>query len=302
MTVRQISCATHEARGLLPRRLETDRSRTPRKCHDFRPPVDRSHSVDDFVRVLGRCGCRIAGSSDEKHGAERLVVDPRTPGEDRNVEEVASERSPDQGDRLGGGELGHGEGLHLDRREVFSEWVTQPRASRGEHRHAVEEVDVQLEQSGEAVRADVTEPQVSHGVARALMGDVVAGGPCEGLELGKQVRTTRLSLLGVDGADEVEVDIHREARQVEMEEVERRGPTQQQLVAEPLIYLPEKLRESEDGLERSGAEAALAGDSREVSIVGESVHAASAGAERRCAGTMTFQRAATRPPRVPGSR
>jgi hypothetical protein len=121
-------------------------------------------------------------------------------------------------------------------------------------------------------------------------------------DLGEQFRAALLRLLGIGGSDEVEIDVDRESWQLEMKQVERRAATQQELVVEPLADLPEELREPEDGLERARTEAALAGDSREVSAVGESVHAASAGADRRCAGTITFQRVTTRPPRVPGSR
>jgi hypothetical protein len=95
MTVGQVSCATHEAPGLLLRRLEADRSRTPRKCHDFGAPVNRSYSVDDFVRVVDGRGWRIAGSANNERSAQQLVVDPWELGDHRDVEEVARERSPD---------------------------------------------------------------------------------------------------------------------------------------------------------------------------------------------------------------
>ena len=270
--------------------------------HDLGAPQNRSHPVGDVSRVLSGRGRWIAGSANDQHGSERLVVNVGKQCEHRDIEEVARERSPDQCDRLGRGQLGQSERLQRAGGEIVAERVPDGELGRRQDRYAVEEVDVELEQRPAAVRVDVWKPQVGHRVARALLGDLVAGRTRERFDLGEQFRAAQLRLLGISVSDEVEIDVDGESWQLEMKKVERRTPTQQKLVAEPLADLPEKLRESEDGLERAGAEAALAGDSREVSAVGESVHAASVGADRRCAGTITFQRVTTRPPRVPGSR
>ena len=87
-----------------------------------------------------------------------------------------------------------------------------------------------------------------------------------------------------------------------MEEVERRATTEQQLVAQSCLDLAKELSETKDGFEWPCLEAALARNACEVAAVRESVHAPSGAARRRCAGTMTFQRRTTLPPRVPGSR
>jgi hypothetical protein len=143
---------------------------------------------------------------------------------------------------------------------------------------------------------------VGHRVARALLNDVVASLPGERLQLSKQLRAAPLCLLGGGGPDEVEVEVDREPREVGMEQVERRAATQREFVAEALADLAEQLGETEDGLEWGGAEAALACDAREVAAVGECVHVASRGAGRKWAGTITFQRLTSFPPRTPGSR
>jgi hypothetical protein len=73
------------------------------------------------------------------------------------------------------------------------------------------------------------------------MGDLVTGRTRERLDLGEQFRAAQLRLLGISGPDEVEVDVDGEPRQLEMKQVERCAATQQELVAEPVADLPEKL-------------------------------------------------------------
>lgn len=124
----------------------------------------------------------------------------------------------------------------------------------------------------------------------------------EFLELREDVRSAPLRPLGVHSPDVVEVEVDREPRHVEVKQVERRAAAQGELVAKTLVDEAEELDETEDSLERPGAEAALASNAGEVAAVGEAVHAASRGAGRRFAGTITFQRRASFPPRVPGSR
>lgn len=172
----------------------------------------------------------------------------------------------------------------------------------GQNGHPVEEVDVELEQRRTTIRVEVTEAEVSHRVARTLLGDLVAGGLRERLDLGEQLRAALSRLLGVGCPDEVEVDVNRKPRYVEMEQVERRPAPQRELVAEALADRSEQLRKPVDGLERTDPEAALACNAGEVTAVGGGIHPASRGAGRRCAGTITFQRLTSFPPRVPGSR
>src|SRR5438093_9019803 len=76
MSIRQVSRAAHEAASLLLRRLEAYGSRTPRQCQDLGTPANWSHLVDDSGRVVGGRGWRIAGSADDEHRAQQLVVDP----------------------------------------------------------------------------------------------------------------------------------------------------------------------------------------------------------------------------------
>lgn len=87
-----------------------------------------------------------------------------------------------------------------------------------------------------------------------------------------------------------------------MEEVECGAASEQELVPELLVDSAEQVDEAKDGLERSSAEAALAGDAGEVAAIGNAVHAASEGAARRWVGTIRFQRLMSFPPRVPASR
>lgn len=155
------------------------------------------------------------------------------------------------------------------------------KAFRRQCGNAVEEVDVEFELGRTSTGVGVREAKVGHRVARTFWLDLVPSLLGQSLEFGEEFGSALLRLLGVGGAEVIQVDVDREAWHVQVEKVERGAAAQRDLVTESPVDSPEELDEAEDGLERSSTEAGLARDASEVALVGDAVHVVSGRAGRR---------------------
>lgn len=107
------------------------------------------------------------------------------------------------------------------------------------------------------------------------MHDLIAYAAAKRFEVGQQVRPTPLGFRGIGAPDEVEIEVDRQTRHVEMEQVQRRAPAEREFFAAIGNDLAKQVREPEDSLERLGAKAGLVRHAPEVAPVGKPAHGAS---------------------------
>lgn len=146
---------------------------------------------------------------------------------------------------------------------------------RLKHGHAIEEVQVKLERFSAPRRVLVAQDEMRQRIALPGAFHTVASLAGKLLQFGEQRRSTLLSFPRIDCTDEVEVEVDREARCVEMQEVERRAATQKKLVGHTGDDVDEQGRQAEHALQRGERVAARVGDTLIVTPCWVRVHALS---------------------------